>query len=49
MDISLAQLNACDALLYIGSSPGADREKNWMLQHNKPVFISLEEIEKILP
>lgn len=44
MDISLAVINACDALLLLAESPGANKEKDLMLAKGRPVFVSIEEI-----
>jgi hypothetical protein len=44
MKISLAVIAGCDALLLIGESPGANRERDLILAQGKPVFKSLGEI-----
>ena len=44
MKISLAVISKCDALLFIGESPGANRERDLILSQLKPVYYSLEEI-----
>jgi Domain of unknown function (DUF4406) len=44
MDISLAVINACDALLLLAESPGANKERDLILSKGKPVFTSIEEI-----
>jgi len=44
MDISLAVMSACDALLLLSESPGAIRERDFMLSKGKPVFTSVDEI-----
>jgi hypothetical protein len=44
MSISLAVIMACDALLLIGASPGADQERDIILSQGKPVYRSLEEV-----
>lgn len=44
MDISLAVINVCDALLLLAESPGANRERDLVLSKGLPVFYSLEEI-----
>lgn len=46
MDISLAVINACDALLLLAESPGANKERDLMLAKGRPVFTSIEQIEK---
>jgi hypothetical protein len=45
MDISLAVMDACDALLLLAESPGAIKERDRMLSKGKLVFKSIEEIE----
>lgn len=44
MDISLAVIAACAALLLIGESPGANKERDLILAQGKPVYYSLAEI-----
>jgi hypothetical protein len=44
MRISLAVVRGCDALLLIGESPGANRERDLILAQGKPVYRTLEEI-----
>jgi len=44
MDISLAVVNACDALLLLAESPGANKERDLILAKGLPVYYSLEEI-----
>lgn len=44
MEISLAVINACDAILMIGESPGANKERDLILSKGLPVYYSLEEI-----
>lgn len=45
MKISLALINACEGLLLISESPGANKERDLILSKNLPVFYSIEEIE----
>lgn len=45
MDISLAVINACDALLLLAESPGANKERDLILSKGKPVFRSIEELQ----
>lgn len=45
MDISLAVINACDALLLISESPGANKERDLILSKGLKVYHSIEEIE----
>lgn len=44
MVIDLCQLARCDALLYLGSSPGTNMEREFALRRNIPVFYSIEEL-----
>lgn len=44
MDISMAIINTCEALLLIAESPGANRERDLILEKGLPVYYSLEEI-----
>jgi hypothetical protein len=44
MAISMAVVSAADAILLIGESPGANREKNFLESRGKKVFRSLDEI-----
>lgn len=44
MDISLAVISACEGLLMIGESPGANRERDLVLSKGFPVYYSLEEV-----
>lgn len=44
MDISLAVISACDALLLIGESPGAHKERDLILSHGKPVYTRIEDV-----
>ncbi|HTF03830.1 MAG TPA: DUF4406 domain-containing protein [Bacteroidia bacterium] len=46
MDISLAVISACDALLLIAESPGANKERDLILSQGKPVYRTLEEIPR---
>jgi len=46
MDISLAVVGRCDALLIIASSPGADKERELIESQGKPVYTSIAEIPK---
>ncbi|MES2681717.1 MAG: DUF4406 domain-containing protein [Bacteroidota bacterium] len=47
MNISMAVVNACDALLLIAESPGANKERDLVLSKGLPVFYSLEEVPGI--
>lgn len=44
MAIDLCQLARCDALLYLGSSPGTNMEREFAIRRNIPVFYSIEEL-----
>ncbi len=44
MDISLAVVGRCDAILVIAPSPGADRERELIAGQGKPVYTSLDQI-----
>jgi hypothetical protein len=44
MQISMAVVSACDAILIIGRSKGADRERDFFLENNKPVYHSIEDV-----
>lgn len=45
MKISLAVVDRCDAILMIGESSGANRERDLIAGKGLPVYWSLEEIE----
>jgi len=44
MDISLAIVDKCDALLLIGESPGANKERDLILSKKKPVYYNIDEV-----
>lgn len=44
MTISLGVVGQCDALLLIGESPGANRERDLILSKGRPVYRSVDEI-----
>lgn len=44
MKISLAVIDKCDALLMIAASPGAVRERDWVLAKCLPVYFSIKDI-----
>jgi hypothetical protein len=48
MDISLAVVGDCDALLLLAESPGANRERDLILSQGKPVYYGLEEIPELV-
>lgn len=47
MDISLAVINACEAILVIANSPGAHKECDLVLEKGLPVYYSLDEIPEV--
>lgn len=49
MTCCLEQLEHCDALLYLGSSPGADRELARAMELGMPVYRSIEALENHRP
>ena len=44
MAISLAVIGACEALLLLAESPGANKERDLVLSKGLPVFRSIEEV-----
>lgn len=44
MRISLAVIGACDALLLIGESPGANRERDLIRSLGKEVYTRIEDV-----
>lgn len=46
MDISLAVIDKCEALLLTAESPGANRERDLVLGKGLPVYYSLDEIPR---
>ena len=44
MDISLAVINACDALLLLAESPGANKERDLVLSKGLKVYYAIDEI-----
>ncbi len=44
MDISMAVISNCDALLLIAESPGANRERDYIAAKGRPVYYSVEEV-----
>jgi hypothetical protein len=48
MDISLVVIGSCDALLMIGESPGANRERDLVLSKGKPVFRTIDELNEFI-
>lgn len=48
MQISMAVVASCDAILIISNSRGADRERDFFVSNNRPVYYSIEEIPQNL-
>ena len=44
MRISMAVVAACEAILVISNSKGADRERDYFIAAGKPVYHAIEEI-----
>ena len=44
MRISLAVIRACDGLLLLGESPGANKERDLVLSLGKPVYTRIEDV-----
>lgn len=44
MEISMAVINACEAILILGESKGANMERDLILSKGLPVYYSLEEV-----
>lgn len=44
MQISMAVVSACDAILIISHSKGTDRERDFFIANSRPVYYSIEEI-----
>lgn len=44
MEISMAVVGRCDALLLIGESPGANRERDLIASMGRPVFRTIAEV-----
>ena len=47
MDISMAVIDKCEAILIIAESPGANRERDHVAAKGLPVHYSLDEIPSI--
>ncbi|MBN8569815.1 MAG: DUF4406 domain-containing protein [Ignavibacteria bacterium] len=48
MEISLAVIDKCDAILMIGESPGANKERDLVKAKGLPVYHSVDEIPDVL-
>jgi hypothetical protein len=44
MDISMAVIDKCEALLLLAESPGANRERDLVLSKGLPVYRRIEEV-----
>ena len=44
MRISMAVLQVCEGLLFLAESPGANREREYMISKGLPVYYSIAEI-----
>lgn len=44
MQISMAVISVCEAILVISNSKGADRELDFFIAKGKPVYYSIDEI-----
>lgn len=44
MDISMAVIDKCDALLLVAESPGANRERDMVLSKGLPVYYNIDEV-----
>lgn len=47
MAISLALVGCCDAILIIGDSPGVKRERDLLMAHGRPVYLSLTDVPEV--
>lgn len=47
MEISLAVIGACQALLLLKESPGANKERNLILAKGLPVYYRLEDVPAV--
>ncbi len=47
MDISMAVIDHCEALLLLAESPGANRERDLVLRKGLPVFTHIDDIEPV--
>lgn len=49
MRISMALIDHCEALLLLGESPGANRERDLILSKGLPVYYDADEVPDITP
>jgi hypothetical protein len=47
MDISMAVISHCEAILLLAESPGANRERDFILAKGLPVYSSVEEVPEL--
>lgn len=47
MNISMAVITACEAILLIAESPGANRERDYFISNGLPVYYDVSEIPSI--
>lgn len=47
MQISLAVIDGCDAILMIGESPGANKERDLIISKGLPVYYNAEDVPDI--
>lgn len=47
MDISMAVIDKCEALLLIAESPGANRERDHVAAKGYPIFYSIDDVPDI--
>ena len=48
MDISLAVINQCEAILILAESPGVIKERDLVLKNGGKIFYSIDEIENTI-
>lgn len=48
MQISMVVISACDAILVISTSKGANRERDFFIANGRPVYNSIDEIPQNL-
>jgi len=44
-----AYISVCQALFYIGSSKGANRELDWAKEHGLIIYYKLEDVPEVKP
>ncbi len=48
MDISMAVMSACDAILMLAESPGANKERDLALSRGLPVYYKINDIPTVM-